>query len=132
MRQLNECVHLQVYVYVVTLTLVRGGNLFILLLWFSSSSKHIFVPNFVDMECGYMPLDGPGGLGAEQLHLVESHYEARTEKELPVLVQYVRRERVQAPKATHLDIILYSREQITKENLAMGTEVSSIAWYSRA
>jgi hypothetical protein len=56
-------------------------------------------------------------------HLIESCYEARTEKELPVLIQYVDRNKITVPKATHLDIILYSREQIIKENEAMGNEV---------
>jgi hypothetical protein len=37
-----------------------------------------------------------------------------------VLVQYFDKEIVPAPDATHLDLILYSREQIIKENAAMG------------
>jgi hypothetical protein len=39
---------------------------------------------------------------------------------LAVLVQYFDRRKVPPPLATHLDIILYSREQIIKENQAMG------------
>ena len=42
------------------------------------------------------------------------------EGELPVLVEYISSSKLAAPQATHLDIILYSREQITKENEAMG------------
>lgn len=70
------------------------------------------------MDCGYIEIT------EENKHLVESCYEARTEKELPVLVQYIDRRKLPPPKATHLDIILYSREQIIKENEAMGNEVS--------
>jgi len=80
-------------------------------------SKHVFVPNFCNMDCGYTEIT------PENKHLIESCYEARTEKELPVLVQYIDRNKFEAPKATHLDIILYSREQIIKENEAMGNEV---------
>lgn len=78
----------------------------------------MFVPNFADMECGYVEIT------PENNHLVESCYEARTEKELPVLIQYIDRNKLPAPKATHMDIILYSREQIIKECEAMGYPVS--------
>jgi hypothetical protein len=64
--------------------------------------------------CGYQKITN------ENKHLIESCYEARKESELPVLIQYFDSEKVQAPMATHLDIILYSREQINLENLAMG------------
>lgn len=69
------------------------------------------------MDCGYIEIT------PENKPLIESCYEARTEKELPVLVQYIDRNKLPPPKATHLDIILYSREQIIKENEAMGNEV---------
>lgn len=82
-------------------------------------SKHVFVPNFADMECGYAEVT------PENAHLVESCYEARTEKELPVLIQYIDRNKYPAPKATFLDVILYSRDQIIKENEAMGNPVCS-------
>src|SRR4051812_48825328 len=73
--------------------------------------KHVFVKNFV-----------PGlksatvALTAENKGLVESAYQARTEKELPVLVRWMAAERAPArPDATWLDLILYSKEQIVKE-----------------
>lgn len=69
------------------------------------------------MDCGYVQITP-----ATQ-HLIESSYEARSNKELPVLVQYIDRRKIVAPKATHLDVILYSREQINEENRAMGTVV---------
>lgn len=75
------------------------------------------------MDCGYVeitPATQP---------LIESSYEARSNKELPVLVQYIDRRKIVAPKATHLDVILYSREQITEENRAMGTVVQDAPLY---
>ena len=45
---------------------------------------------------------------------------ARKSNELAVLIQYFDKDKVPAPLATHLDIILYSRDQIIEENLAMG------------
>lgn len=44
----------------------------------------------------------------------------RKETELPVLIQFIDRKKFPPPLATHLDIILYSREQINAENLATG------------
>ena len=41
---------------------------------------------------------------------------ARTEKELPVLMRHFPAAAVKAEKATWLDVILYSRQQIDKEN----------------
>lgn len=76
--------------------------------------KHLFVPNFADVRCGYTPITN------ENKHLIESIYESRKENELPVLIQYIDKNKVEAPIATFLDIILYSREQITAENIAMG------------
>ncbi len=70
------------------------------------------------MDCGYVEIT------PENTPLIESNYEARTEKELAVLVQYISRNKLPPPKATHLDIILYSRDQIIKENEALGNEVS--------
>lgn len=75
--------------------------------------KHIFVPNFMNVKCGYAKIT------PENSHLIESCYEARKESELPVLIQYFDRNKVEAPLASHLDIILYSREQINLENIAM-------------
>jgi hypothetical protein len=57
---------------------------------------------------------------AENESLIRSGYEARKEKELPVLVRWFPMGSVPLPQARFLDIILYSREQIRKENEAMG------------
>ena len=76
------------------------------------------MPNFANVQCGYV------AKSEENIPLIESGYDARTEKELPVLIEYIKKEKLpQTPIASHLDIILYSRDQITKENIAMGSEV---------
>ena len=46
-------------------------------------------------------------------HLLRSAYEARTEAELPVLVRWF--EGITPPRADYLIVILYDREQLTKE-----------------
>jgi hypothetical protein len=76
--------------------------------------KHLFVENFANVECGYTKKT------AENKGMIESMYEARKEGELAVLIEYIDRAKMPPPLATHLDIILYSREQIIKENEAMG------------
>lgn len=76
--------------------------------------KHLFIENFAKVECGYAEIT------PKNTHLIESCYDARKEGELPVLIQYFDRKNVPPPLATHLDIILYSREQIIQENLDMG------------
>ena len=78
--------------------------------------KHLFVENFANVDCGYAERT------PEVEHLIQSGYESRKEGELAVLGEYIDRNKMPPPKATHLDIILYSRDQITKENLAMGFE----------
>jgi len=55
------------------------------------------------------------------LILVRTKYEARTDKELPVLTRHFPAEKVPATVAEYLDIILYSKEQIQKESKDMGT-----------
>ena len=81
--------------------------------------KHLFVPCFLE------------GAHAEAVAITEenkgallSEYQARTEQELPVLVRWFPQCSVEAPVATYLDLILYSREQIIKETEAMGRDVA--------
>jgi hypothetical protein len=77
--------------------------------------KHIFVPNFTDAPVLALEITN------ENQHLLKTGYEARTEKELPVLVRYFEKEAFgPLPKAKYLDVILYSFEQIQKEKAAMG------------
>jgi hypothetical protein len=75
--------------------------------------KHLFLRNtFVPgLKASTVRLD------AKTASLVESQYQARTEKELPVLVRWIPAARAQhlLEEATWLDIILYSKDQIVKE-----------------
>jgi hypothetical protein len=77
--------------------------------------KHIFMPNFV-----------PGlvtpvvKIAADNEGSLRTRYVARSEGELPVLIRYFPVGSVTAPPCTWLDLILYSREQIAKENEATG------------
>ena len=81
--------------------------------------KHLFIENFAGVEGNTVKIT------PENESLVKSAYEARTEKELAVLVRFFPRGAVPAPPARYLDIILYSREQIRKENAAMGKDSKS-------
>jgi hypothetical protein len=80
--------------------------------------KHIFIENFIDMTPGYVEIN------SETENLIKTTYEARTEKELAVLRRYIPLDSVRdkLKPAKYLDIILYSKEQIHKENAAMGNE----------
>jgi len=84
--------------------------------------KHLFVPNFVPG----LP-DTVLAITEENVGLVRSKYMARTEKELHVLTRWFPKADVKAPEAKFLDIILYSREQIRKENAAMDEDSGSDA-----
>lgn len=81
--------------------------------------KHIFMPNFMDDVH-----DGAVEITQENEHLIRTKYDARREDELPVLMRYFPGNKVDPPKSKYLDLILYSREQILKENKAMGKPVS--------
>jgi hypothetical protein len=80
--------------------------------------KHLFVENFTDMTPGYVEIND------ETYNLIDTCYEARTEKELPVLRRYIPLSEIQKnlKTAKYLDIILYSKEQIQIENAAMGNQ----------
>ena len=79
--------------------------------------KHLFVPCFLEGARSEAVAITAANEGA-----LRSEYQARTEQELPVLVRWFPKGSVEAPLATHLDLILYSREQIIKESEAMGRE----------
>ncbi|CAM9161912.1 unnamed protein product [Chrysoparadoxa australica] len=76
--------------------------------------KHVFVPNFAGVKGSIVRIT------PENEKLLKSGYEARKEGELPVLIRWFPKESVPVEEAKYLDIILYSREQIQKENEAMG------------
>lgn len=91
--------------------------------------KHLFIVNdFSDARVNVLPIT------KENEQYLRTKYEARNEKELPVLTRYFDRELLLNgkeesdvfPVAKYIDLILYSREQIEKENAAMGkTEEAS-------
>jgi hypothetical protein len=84
--------------------------------------KHVFIPNFVGATVSVLPITA-----ANEAQL-RSGYSARTEKELPVLTRWFPANIVGAPPAAKfLDLILYSRGQIRKENEAMGEDSNSDA-----
>mmetsp|Transcript_14090 Transcript_14090/g.24159 ORF Transcript_14090/g.24159 Transcript_14090/m.24159 type:complete len:206 (+) Transcript_14090:112-729(+) len=78
--------------------------------------KHIFMANFAGALAAELPIT------PENRHLLCSGYKARRASELAVLVRWFPADKVSAPVAKYLDIILYSREQINKENAAMGAK----------
>jgi len=79
--------------------------------------KHVFVKNFVGAKVPAVKLT------KENEHLVRSEYKARTEKELPVLTRYIPIDKYEPKEAAHLDIILYSREQVMAEHEALGNSL---------
>jgi hypothetical protein len=87
--------------------------------------KHLFIANdFTDARVNVLPITPANE------HLLRTKYEARNDKELPVLTRYFPRELVakdekDLPIAKYLDLILYSREQINQENAAQGQKVDS-------
>lgn len=94
--------------------------------------KHLFLVNdFSDVRVNVLPIT------RENEQYLRTRYEARNEDELPVLTRYFDRELLLMsgigekrgggdneseifPVAKYIDLILYSREQINKENAAMG------------
>jgi len=79
--------------------------------------KHVFLKNdFTDATVNVLTIT------EDNESCLRSKYESRNEKELPVLIRWFPRELVgdKLPKAKYLDLILYSREQINKENAAQG------------
>mmetsp|Transcript_10447 Transcript_10447/g.20870 ORF Transcript_10447/g.20870 Transcript_10447/m.20870 type:complete len:209 (-) Transcript_10447:167-793(-) len=79
--------------------------------------KHVFVPNFAGVRRTTIAITD------ENSGMLRSGYEARTPKELPVLNRWFPKELVgDAGEAAFLDVILYSREQIRKENAAMSED----------
>jgi len=82
--------------------------------------KHIFIKNdFTDAKVNVLPIT------PENEHNLRTEYQARNEKELPVLSRYFPKKLVgdNLPVAKYLDLILYSREQIKQENAAQGGTV---------
>lgn len=80
--------------------------------------KHLFVENsFTNARVNVLKIT------PENVGRLRTQYEARNQKELPVLQRFFPRELVgdDLPQAKYLDLILYSREQIDKETAAQGS-----------
>eukprot|EP00920_Eleutheroschizon_duboscqi_P029546 GHVT01071708.1.p1 GENE.GHVT01071708.1~~GHVT01071708.1.p1 ORF type:complete len:372 (+),score=79.44 GHVT01071708.1:264-1379(+) len=79
--------------------------------------RHVFVPNFVNALAGHLEIT------KENRNLLRCGYASRRASELPVLTRWFRAKDVgaQLKPTKWLDLILYSREQIEKENKAMQT-----------
>lgn len=81
--------------------------------------KHVFLPNdFTDARVNVLKADGNESI-------IRTKYEARSDKELPVLIRYIPKSLlgdVDLPRAEWLDVILYSRKQIDIETVAMNAE----------
>ena len=75
--------------------------------------KHLFIENFTDTMCSYAKIT------PENQQFIKSGYIARNERELPVLSRWFDKTQMSMHRAAYLDIILYSKEQIQKENAAM-------------
>ncbi|KAI9917094.1 hypothetical protein PsorP6_018066 [Peronosclerospora sorghi] len=75
--------------------------------------KHMFIENFTGARLNTVAITQANA------HMLMSDYEARTDYELPVLTRWFPSHSVTPKVADYLDIILYSREQIQKENEAV-------------
>ena len=76
--------------------------------------KHVFIPNTVGARLSTLRIT-PANEG-----LMRSAYSARTPKELPVLIRWFPAAAVgEPPVAKWLDVILYSRDQLTLERAAV-------------
>ncbi|GIX62138.1 DUF3228 domain-containing protein [Babesia caballi] len=86
--------------------------------------KHLFVENFTEASSGALPIT------QDNVHLLRSGYVARTEKELPVLSRWFPKAAVAHAlgRARFLDVILYAREQVIKENDARGEHPEGAAY----
>jgi Protein of unknown function (DUF3228) len=98
---------------------------------YAPSCKHLFVENDFTKAVSNVLKITP-----ENEHLLRCEYQARNERELPVLVRYFPSSSIDnnmdIPKAKYLDLILYSREQIIQEDAAQGRTTqhdnTSIPW----
>merc|ERR1719491_1940956 len=86
---------------------------------YASFCKHLFLINDFtgdDGRVNVLPVK-------DNEHLIRTEYAARNDKEVPVLQRHIPLDAVggieKLPKAKYLDLILYSREQIQKENESM-------------
>eukprot|EP00467_Chlorarachnion_reptans_P014351 CAMPEP_0114534612 /NCGR_PEP_ID=MMETSP0109-20121206/27939_1 /TAXON_ID=29199 /ORGANISM="Chlorarachnion reptans, Strain CCCM449" /LENGTH=205 /DNA_ID=CAMNT_0001718049 /DNA_START=46 /DNA_END=663 /DNA_ORIENTATION=+ len=74
--------------------------------------KHLFIPNFTETKTSILEIT-PGNQS-----LLCTDYKARCPGELPVLTRWFPRDKMKLGKAKYLDVILYSRKQLNKEDSA--------------
>ncbi|VWU52358.1 conserved protein, unknown function [Hepatocystis sp. ex Piliocolobus tephrosceles] len=80
--------------------------------------KHIFIENFTDAIVESIEINN------NNKQFIQSDYVARRENELPVLIRWISKKDLKNNiKAKYLDLILYSKEQIEKENIATNMSV---------
>ncbi|KJP89210.1 hypothetical protein AK88_01088 [Plasmodium fragile] len=73
--------------------------------------KHIFIENFTEATVETIEINN------KNRDLIKTDYISRRDNELPVLIRWISKKDVKdIIKAKYLDLILYSREQIEKEN----------------
>ncbi len=75
--------------------------------------RHLFVENFTDA------MNGVAEITEKNKKLLNTAYEARRPGELEVLVRWFNKEDVLVERARYLDIVLYNKEQLAKENMAL-------------
>jgi hypothetical protein len=93
---------------------ISGDTLYSLVDGYADFCKHIFMPNFTDA------LSGVVEISHYNINLLQSGYKARREDELPVLARWFSSKHIKREKATFLDLILYSKEQCSKEGEDIG------------
>ncbi len=82
--------------------------------------KHLFLENPSQTRCGFAPITD------ENRTLLKSGYLARRAGELAVLERWF--EDIEAPVATHFDVILYSHAQLLVEAEAFPEDVPDCDW----
>ena len=75
--------------------------------------KHLFIPNFTNWT-------GCVQITPENEPQLKTAYESRRENELPVLVRWFDAKTLEPKPAAFLDVILYSKAQISLENKSTG------------
>lgn len=83
--------------------------------------RHIILPNFTNARVGSILLT------EDLLPKIKTGYLARRPEELPVLCRWIEKKDIpggEPPLASELNLIFYNRDQILKENQAMGDENS--------
>ncbi|KNG76987.1 flagellar associated protein [Plasmodium falciparum IGH-CR14] len=85
--------------------------------------KHIFIENFTEATVETMEINN------KNRDLIKTDYISRRDNELPVLVRWLCKKDIkdQITKAKYLDLILYSKDQIDKENKEMKNKPKNIS-----